>query len=920
MRLHAWKRCTTAYAGLLALALLIPAPAGSDLLISEMCDPRYNYATDRFIEIYNAGVNPVDLAGWSLQAVGNGGIIFIWQLSGTIVPGEALVAGDQTTTVPFQVDFPDEAWSDSNGLWNGKVGDGAKLLAPGNVLIDCAVVEGTAFENADYVRRPNVTQPSTTYSAAEWISTSADYPTDGSPGSHVADPPPAGPIIAAIFTEPLRPLSGQSVAVFAEVRDTTAALESVTLAWGTQPGSLPHVIAMEILGGDTYQTSYPIPGQAPGTSVYFQIEAINTLSESRLSAVLSYAVPYELTVREIQGEAEESPYDNETVVTTGLVTASFGTHFVIQDGTGPWEGLWVQSSALPGRGDQVTVWGIVDEDSGNTLLAGAEIEESAPGGPLPSPEDLTTGAAATEPYEGVLVKVSDARCMSIDQASGVWVLYDGSGPLRVGVLGNDFEPTLGTRYDVTGPVAFANGSFRVEPRGAEDIVWVGDDFAPIIWGIAVEADTELRVSFSEAVDPQTAGTADHYSIPGLVVLAAQHDAADPRQVHLTVSAMSAGVYTLTVNGVEDLFGNATEDAEEEFEFVDFSPPEGFYDGTAGLAGEDLQAALYEIIHDHAPVSYAFVWTAFYTTDNKPNGKVWDIYSDIPGGVPPYEYTFGVDQGGVGGQEGTGYSREHSWPKSWFGGEVMPMFTDLFALYPTDTHINGMRGVYPYGEVAVPTWISMNGSKLGPCSYPGYTGPVFEPIDAYKGDLARTYLYMTTRYYSEDAVWPSSPMTVGATLRPWAVEMLLEWHAQDPVSRKEQERNATIFGFQGNRNPFIDCPEFAELIFGDAADVEGDEGPWAAVSAPVLLPAVPSPQPGGVLIRFQLPAAQEISIEVCDPTGRRVAQLSQGLVAAGVSSILWDGRLSHGGLAGSGVYFLRLQGHAASATGRALLIR
>ena len=85
--------------------------------------------------------------------------------------------------------------------------------------------------------------------------------------------------------------------------------------------------------------------------------------------------------------------------------------------------------------------------------------------------------------------------------------------------------------------------------------------------------------------------------------------------------------------------------------------------------------------------------------------------------------------------------------------------------------------------------------------------MFEPIDAYKGDFARSYFYMTVRYYTEDGSWPGSDMTDGADLLPWAQDMLIEWHQSDPVSDKERERNQVIYGFQGNRNPFIDRPDF-----------------------------------------------------------------------------------------------------------------
>ncbi|OFY71803.1 MAG: hypothetical protein A2265_01200, partial [Bacteroidetes bacterium RIFOXYA12_FULL_33_9] len=158
-----------------------------------------------------------------------------------------------------------------------------------------------------------------------------------------------------------------------------------------------------------------------------------------------------------------------------------------------------------------------------------------------------------------------------------------------------------------------------------------------------------------------------------------------------------------------------------------------------------------------------------------------------------------------------YNREHSWPQSWFD-ESSPMVSDLFHVYPTDGYVNGKRANYPYGEVNSPNWTSMNGSKLGTCSYPGYTGIVFEPIDAYKGDFARTYFYMSTRYYGEDAGWTGSPMVNGAELEPWAMKMMLEWSDADPVSQKEIDRNNAVYGIQNNRNPFIDHPEYAMEIW------------------------------------------------------------------------------------------------------------
>ncbi len=242
-------------------------------------------------------------------------------------------------------------------------------------------------------------------------------------------------------------------------------------------------------------------------------------------------------------------------------------------------------------------------------------------------------------------------------------------------------------------------------------------------------------------------------------------------------------------------------------------PSGYYQGTENLEGTALRAALHEIIDNHTSVSYTSLWTHFQQTDKKANGKVWDMYSDVPGGTPPYEFTFGSDQCGNYGQESDCYNREHSWPQSWFNSQS-PMTSDLFHLYPTDGYVNGRRSNYPFGEVGTATWTSQNGSKVGTCDYPGYSGTVFEPIDAYKGDFARTYFYMSTRYYTEDSGWETNGMVDGADLEPWAKNMLMEWHVNDPVSTKEINRNNAVYAIQQNRNPFIDEPEFAHLIFAD----------------------------------------------------------------------------------------------------------
>jgi endonuclease I len=254
-------------------------------------------------------------------------------------------------------------------------------------------------------------------------------------------------------------------------------------------------------------------------------------------------------------------------------------------------------------------------------------------------------------------------------------------------------------------------------------------------------------------------------------------------------------------------------------------PPGYYDSAEGLSGQALQAALHNIIRDHNSVDYSTLYFWFETTDKKSDNSVWDMYSDIPGGTPPYVYYYNMgEECGNYDSEGDCFNREHSWPNSWFGGEVYPMYSDLFMVYPTDGYVNNRRSNYPYGLVQTAGWTSQNGSKTGGCAWPGYSGTVFEPIEEYKGDFARTYFYVSTRYYTEDAGWPGSDMTIGSQLKPWALDMMLHWNSEDPVSQKETNRNNAVYPVQNNRNPFIDHPEFAYEIWGNPSAIRDENHP------------------------------------------------------------------------------------------------
>ena len=295
-------------------------------------------------------------------------------------------------------------------------------------------------------------------------------------------------------------------------------------------------------------------------------------------------------------------------------------------------------------------------------------------------------------------------------------------------------------------------------------------------------------------------------------------------------------------------------------------PTGYYAAADNKSGEDLRTALYNIIKTHTSVSYSELWQSFYTTDVRPdNGKVWDIYSDRPGDTPAYYFTFGSDQCGNYSGEGDCYNREHSVPKSWFGGSVAPMYTDLFHLYPTDGFVNSKRSNLPIGKVTSSTWTSTNGSKVGTSNISSYSGQVFEPIDSFKGDFARTYFYMATCYKDKNLGVETLSNFSGSDLKPWAKTLLLQWAALDPVSQKEIDRNNAVYQIQHNRNPFIDYPELAEKVFGS------DTSPFSTSVSDFTNPnrwfVYPNPTTSTINIQSFDYQVNNITVEIQDMTGR-----------------------------------------------------
>ena len=264
----------------------------------------------------------------------------------------------------------------------------------------------------------------------------------------------------------------------------------------------------------------------------------------------------------------------------------------------------------------------------------------------------------------------------------------------------------------------------------------------------------------------------------------------------------------------------------------------YYKNADGERGEALKTALSAIItKGHTKIGYDGLYNAYKKTDSRPDGKVRDWYSNAT------NYTHVTDKAGSYKKEGDCYNREHSLPQSWFegGGNADYLKCDIVHVLPTDGYINNQRSNNVLANVN-PSRISgqsKNGySKWGQCGVSGYSGTVFEPNDDIKGDMARIYFYVVTRYESNCTKWASNAtanavFTSSSSYQPfkdWYYKMLVEWSQNDPVDELEIARNNAVYSEQGNRNPFVDYPGLEEYIWGDKKNEPFDYDDYNATVA------------------------------------------------------------------------------------------
>ncbi len=231
------------------------------------------------------------------------------------------------------------------------------------------------------------------------------------------------------------------------------------------------------------------------------------------------------------------------------------------------------------------------------------------------------------------------------------------------------------------------------------------------------------------------------------------------------------------------------------------PPAGYYDSAQGQTGQALKTALHDITKGHTVYSYDEVWALLQYTDEDPKRRTHVILIYSGRSHPKadiYQRGSGQDQ----------WTREHVWPKSHgFPDEADTPFTDLHHLRPADKSVNTSRSNRDFADGGEP-----HEEVVGAFRGNG----TFEAPGRVKGDLARALFYMAVRYEGEGGN-PDLELSTGITMSgtPHIGDLctLLSWHDSDPVDAWERDRNDRVFKVQGNRNPFIDRPEFVNEIWG-----------------------------------------------------------------------------------------------------------
>jgi hypothetical protein len=486
-----------------AWVVTVNVAAEPELFISEYIEGSSN---NKGMEIYNPKSTPVNLDNYVIKMATNG---LGWSMLHTFPAGAVLNSHEVWVIITNQVDPLLFAAADADEVlayagapsvvhFNGNDARAlCKIVGSDTIIIDAFgnpdVDPGTAWPVAgvsnatkDYtlLRKTTTISGNTDWQASfgtdatnsEWIVMAQNDFADLGYFLAGGNVPPS---ISNITLTPALVTPADTVMISASVTDADGTVSLVSLTWGTDGINFPNNLPLASLF--SIYSSFPnsIPAQTLTTVVYYKFMAIDDDNDTTI-LIQSYTVvnaPTNIPIYDIQGQTAVSPYDGQSVTTSGIVTAiPTSAGFFIQDGDGVWNGLYVYNTQAVSLGDEVTVSGEIDEYYELTELKNVtSLVINSSGNALPNPALLTTGAVNDEAYEGVFVRVENAACTDEDAGYGMWKLFDGSDTTLVHNNSSyTYTPVLGEHYNVQGVVNYTFEEWKIELRMAEDVTIYND--------------------------------------------------------------------------------------------------------------------------------------------------------------------------------------------------------------------------------------------------------------------------------------------------------------------------------------------------------------------------------------------------------------------------------------------------------------
>ena len=706
----------------------------------------------------------------------------------------------------------------------------------------------------------------------------------------------------------------------------------------------------------------------------------------------------ELTIAEIQGMADHSPYEGDTVITYGIVTGAYSHGFFMEERPGgAWHGIWVYTSDPPGVavGDSVKVIGPVQEYYDLTEISHpVSVEVLASGLTPPGPTVLPTGEVPQEQYEGVFVRVENATCTNPDLGYGEWEVDDGSGPVRVDDKGVAFLPDSGQRYNVQGGLFYSYGNYKIEPRDSSDIEEVGgpivlffDDFESGLdnwtgdWGLQegtahspthsyTDSPNSNYPDMSTLIGAMASGVDltgyagaflyfwyKHWLEQGFdycyldvsvdggnswITLKSYNDTVDTwthDTVDLSAFVGNADVrirFRLVTDPAYNEDGMYVDDVMIVASTEDITPPLILHTPPADTQSIVAAYTAMAVILDYSDLAYDSLYYRFdggTWTGLTPETVSGDTYYFVIPATPtlgvPVDYYFVAED--IQGNRAV--------------SDTFRYITG-YVLYYDDGDPDYITNIIPGQDMAVRFETNFSGADTAPqvlwlmynfyrdTQHPLDTVDIYvwyEGSDQLPGDEA----------FGPRAVWPANtPTTPHAwtyvDLRQDSVIPVLPAGQRIPVTffggvhyrsayptillDSPTQFNHSVTRVPGGNWTLVDADYFIRAIVAPVHYTAVAEGQQNLPRVFALGKASPNPFRGHTTLRFALPKATKVTLEIYDHTGRRVRTLVNTELAAGYHTATWNGTDDHGRKLSSGLYFYRMVTPEYHAVRKVLLVR